>query len=202
MNRTTRLKLLYLIALLALGSATFATVATLYKRGEVIAVALVVLLLVVPGRVQGFFFRDLFKGRRLLQMNRPREALTHLHAFATHVRQRRRQKRLIWLAGSIYTTDVEAMTWNNIGVACANLRSWDEAKAAAAEALRLDEEYPLPHMVLAQISLVEGDRKAAEHHLRRATALGYRATSLDQLVHNMQGLLAKVEGQGGGNGGL
>ncbi|MBK6808265.1 MAG: hypothetical protein IPG81_05065 [Sandaracinaceae bacterium] len=75
------------------------------------------------------------------------------------------------------------------------LGEWSAAREALERALALDVAYPLPHVNLARLALVDGDREQAERHLATAKALGYSGTVLDQLLHEAQSLLARIEGR-------
>jgi hypothetical protein len=85
MNRTLLLKLLYVAVAAFLCSAAWVAVTLAFPDEKVPALVGVGLMLLVPGRLQGVFFRTLFRGRRLLDRGRPREALPHLHASTTQV---------------------------------------------------------------------------------------------------------------------
>ena len=196
MSRTLLLKLLYAVSAIALGGLALLFIATVFRGRETLGAVLVGAVLLVPGRLQGLFLRKLFRGRQLLDSGQPKPALEQLRAFLDQLNQSRWQKRLIWLSWAVYTPDVEAMTWNNIGAAHTELGSWDEAKAAFTHALAVDRKYPLPHLNLATIALVQGDQEEAQRRFESARSLGYRKSSLDQLIHRAQALLARVEGRG------
>ncbi len=98
---------------------------------------------------------------------------------------------------SVYTPDAEAMTWNNLGATHTALGAWDAAHEAFGQALERDPRYPLPQAHLARLAVVRDDRAAASNHLEQAVALGYRATTVDELVHSLHaGLTTQVEGRG------
>ena len=86
------------------------------------------------------------------------------------------------------------MAWNNIGSARLSSGEPSQAKKAFETALIIDPLYPLPHENLARLALLEGDQSEAERRIDEAVQLGYRATPIDQLIHQMQTLLAKAEG--------
>jgi hypothetical protein len=79
MNRTNRLKLGYVVVIACLGAAIVGFLRV--GRPGVGGVVLLALLLLVPGRVQGFFWREFFRGRALLAANDPRGAIPHLERF-------------------------------------------------------------------------------------------------------------------------
>jgi len=195
MNRTHRLKILYVVVLLAL-LAVALLLASRFSPGlgppAIIAVGL---LFFLPGRIQGLFFRDFFRGRRLLGSGLPAEALVPFRLFLEQIERKPWQKRLVWLAWGFYSTDIEAMTWNNIGAAHTELGEWSAAREALGKALAIDGEYPIPHFNLALIASAEGDREQAQREVDAARRLGYRETSVDQLTQQAQSLLARIEGR-------
>jgi tetratricopeptide (TPR) repeat protein len=194
MSRTTALKIGYCLALGALVAvAAFAFWALGGTTGVLVVVGL---LLLVPGRIQGFFFRDLFRGRRLLDAGQPQQSLVYSQRFLDQIRQRPWQKRLLWLSWSIYTTDVAAMALNNIGAAHLELGAWDAAKAALREAIDVDPQYAIPYFNLALIAELEADRQSAEERLAEAAARGYTSSKIDRVVAAGQELLARLEGRG------
>lgn len=196
MNRTVRLKILCVVVLLVLLALALLLSAALFPELGLLAMFAVALLLFVPGRIQGVFFRDFFRGRRLLEIGRPAEALVPFRRFLVQVQRKPRQKRLLWLSWAIYSTDIEAMTWNNIGAAHTELGEWSAAREALSRALATDDQYPIPHFNLALIASAEGDRQEAQRELDAARRLGYRETSIDQLIMQAGSLLARIEGRG------
>ena len=196
MTRTHRLKILYVVVLLALLALALLLGAALYPSLGLPALFAVGLLLFVPGRIQGVFFRDFFRGRRLLGSGQPAQALVPFRRFREQVQRNPWQKRLLWLAWGFYSTDIEAMTWNNIGAAHIELGEWSAAREALGQALAIDGEYPLPHFNRALIATAEGDRQEAQREAEAARRLGYRETSTDELIQQAGYLLARIEGRG------
>jgi len=191
MNRTTLLKLGYLLALAALG---FAAWALIDRHGRRMALPLLLVLL-VPGRVQGVILRDLFTGRQLLDQGHPSKAIEPLERMAEALRSAPWKRKSLWLGWSVYTVDALAMTLNNLGAAHQRSGDRDAARRAFDEARTIDNRYALPHLGLAGLAAMEGDRAATEAHRARAVALGFRGSSVDQLIREAQTVLAAVEGR-------
>src|SRR5690606_36097343 len=143
MNRTLLLKLLYVAAAALLCSVAWFAVTLVSPDQRVLALVGVGLLFLVPGRLQGVFLRNLFRGRRLLDRGRPRQALPHLHAFVDEIGRNPWRRHLIWLAWTVYTPSAQAMAWNNIGAARTELGDWEPAREAFEKALELDDKYPI-----------------------------------------------------------
>jgi hypothetical protein len=194
LSRVTRYKIGYIMALALVGGVVFT--AARASDSEPWVVFTIVLVLLLPGRIQGLLFRDLFRGRRDLDRNSSESALGHFNSFLTTIRAQPWRKPALWLSWSIYTPNVEAMAQNNIGAAQLNLGNLDSAQAALNAALALDSQYPLPHANLALVAALRGDPSTAEHHLEAARKLGYRGAGLDRFVSKTQSVLAAVESHG------
>jgi len=159
-------------------------------------VATIVLILLIPGRVQGLLLRDLFRGRRDLDRNDAESALTHFNSFLSTIKAQPWRKPALWLSWSLYTPNLEAMTRNNIGSAQLTLGDLASAEEAWNAALVLDPLYPLPHANLALVAATRDDKVATRRHLDAARALGYKGAGFDRFVHKTQSILAMVESQG------
>jgi tetratricopeptide (TPR) repeat protein len=195
MSRTTRYKIIYFLSVST--AVAFAVLLTLsIGRDMLMAAGMVALILIIPGRVQGILYRELFRGRLLLEQQRELEAIDHLQRFLADVRARPWLKRMIWLSWSVYTPDVEAMTLNNIGAANLSLGRFEEAERAFGEALALDQEYPLPHFSMAVLNELRGNRILAEEALAESKKLGYVGGAIDAIISRAQSVLARVEGSG------
>ena len=115
MNRTTRYKTLYLMAVLVLAAGVVAIMSTTGAYALTLVFASVVLL--VPGRIQGYFWRDFFRGRRLLGRGNAQDAIPYFMGFLDELVARPWLKRLIWLSWGMHTRDIEVMTRINLGAA-------------------------------------------------------------------------------------
>jgi tetratricopeptide (TPR) repeat protein len=192
MTRTERYKIQYFASI-----AAYAAIAAvlLWQFGfQPITIVVVALLLFVPGRIQGFLWRDLYTGRRLLESGSFSSSVTASEQFIQHVESKPWLRRLWWLQGAIYTRDPVAMARNNIGAAHLELGQFDDAKRAFSEAVALDAEYAVPQFNLAMIAGLEEDDAEKEHRLERAAALGYSQSAIDNFVRNAGAVLARFEG--------
>lgn len=193
MTRTRRRKILYVGSLLALGIAVYGSL--YWLRAPPWAWALSIVLLLVPGRIAGLYYRDFFTGRRLMGARRYADALACFERFLTQVRARPGLKRLIWLHAGIYTRDIEAMALNNIGACHLELNALDRVSEPLQMALAIDPEYPIPHLNFAQLAARRGDQDAARVAAVKASDLGYRDSWLDALIRRGSAALAGLEGR-------
>jgi tetratricopeptide (TPR) repeat protein len=193
MTRTGWYKLGYVAAVLVLGAVTL--MALWFQGGGPGVVAVVAIALLVPGRIVGAYYRDLFRGRRLLDLHAPEASIAYTTRFLEWVRARPGRKRLLWLAWSVYTPDAEAMALNNLGVAHLQMGKLDAAATALRAALAVDPRYPIPYYNLAIERELSDDRGEATRLLAEAERLGLRGTTIDSLIIEAQALLARVEGR-------
>lgn len=166
----------------------------LYFRFSPPAVLLFVILLLIPGRLSGFFWRDFYRGRKLLSMREWEKSLGYFERFLADLKKRPWLKHLIWLNWGIYTRSVEVMTHNNMGVAQLNLGKLAEAEQHFCLAGEIDNEAPLPCYNLALLAQIKGDTEKAGSLLKKSQELGYTGTTYDRLIQAAGAALAQVEG--------
>lgn len=194
LNRTARLKLAYPVAL---GVALTGSVALMTVGSGAWGLLAAGVLLLAPGRIQGAAFRDFFRGRRLFNEGRFEECIPCFERFLARIRRRPALKRLVWLQWTVYSTDIEAMTLNNLGGAYVQLGDADTGERYLHEALRVDPVYPMPYYNLHLIALARGDEAEAERLLAEAHRLGFTGGRVDQAIHQAGSALARMEGRGG-----
>lgn len=194
MSRTAKLKLGYVGVFLVLSFIAGALV--FGSQNPQRAAVFLALALLIPGRLQGWMWRDLFRGRRLHDEGRSEEALRHFNAFQEQLQRRPGLKRAIWLGWAVYTRDVEAMTQNNIGAAHLDQGRLDAATGHFATALRLDPQYAIPYFNLGVIAYVRGQRDDALRSAEKAATLGFTGSSSDRVIEESARLLARIEGRG------
>jgi tetratricopeptide (TPR) repeat protein len=193
MSRTTALKLSYVAAVALL--ASLALYAWKTSEGGLLPLVCLAIILLVPGRVQGVFFRDLFIGRRLLDVGHAEESVPYTERFITAVRKQPWRNKLLWLSWSVYTTNAEAMALNNLGAARIALGDIEAARSALLAARRVDPMYPLPPFNLAVVAAALGASEESRKLASEARELGYSGASVDQAVQAGQSLLAAIEGR-------
>lgn len=193
MTRPTRWKVLYAVALAALGLAAF-TLVTVGRFDTALLIFLAVLLL-IPGRINGRLWRSFYTGRRLLDAGNYEDARSEFERFLVRIRERPALKSLVWFVWAVYTRDVEAMTLNNIGAALLNQGHLESAEQYLEKAVRLDPDYPIPHYNLALVEELRGNRTIAAQSLATAQSLGYRNTSIDKVISEAASIFAYLEGR-------
>ncbi len=122
------------------------------------------------------------------------EAEKAFHKFLADIQERPWIKKLIFLSWGMFTPDIEAMTWNNLGVISMEQGRLEEAKEALEKVVLMDPECPLPYNNLAIIAAAKGDETEAKALFEKSQKLGYTRSSFDQMIHHSGELLARVEG--------
>jgi tetratricopeptide (TPR) repeat protein len=188
-------KVLYPLYILLLLLAVLAVIYTFPKQDELIV--LMVVLLFIPGRIQGHFYREFFRGRREMGAGNLDSALAHFTSFVEIVRRRSWTKRLIWLSFGVYTTDIEAMTYNNLGACYLEKGDLKQARTSLYQALEICPTYPIPFFNLALAYCLAGQRREAARSFRKAKQLGYDMGRVDQVLNSLGQRLADIEGYSG-----
>jgi len=194
MTRTWRNKLLYLLVVMLLAGGSMYLLAV--TRQPVSVWVLLALAFLLPGRIQGYFWRDFFRGRRLLGTSDFPKAEEHFESFLAQIARKPWLKRLIWLSWGMYTRDTEAMTLNNLGACKLESGSLEEAEKFFRKAVSLDPQFAIPYFNLALLAQLRGDAPATNELTEKARSLGYTQSTVDRLVHEAGSLLARLEGRG------
>ena len=194
MTRVARYRIGYLVLLALLAGGAYLSLRA--AGNDRIAVAAAIVLLLIPGRIQGLLLRPLFRGQRELAQGKPGDAVRQFEVFIALLERQTWRSWALWLGWSRYTPSAKAMGYNNLGVAHADLGNASSARQAWERALAIDPLYPVPHANLAALAAAEGNVEQATSLLVRAGQLGYTGGALDQATHRVQQLLAAVESRG------
>jgi tetratricopeptide (TPR) repeat protein len=162
----------------------------------ILGVLLLALALLAPGRILGFFWRDLLRGLRFLQEKRYVESKRHSQLFLVEVKKRPWLKKLIWLGSGSYSRDPEALALNNLGAAELKLGELDLAREHLNASIAVDSLNPLPYFNLGSVHSMLGDKEAAAHYYDKAVSLGFSRSIVDKIVMASQRRFAQDEGQG------
>ncbi len=159
-----------------------------------VGVALVLLLL--PGRVLGFAWRDLLRGLRLLNARRFTESRRHSLLFLEAIRRRPYLRYFVWLGSSSYSRDPKVLALNNLGAAELALGEKAAAQSHFEAAMQFDPHCPLPHFNMGVLFAGQGDLSEARRYFRHAASLGYTNGLSDRIVRAAQNRFAHSDGVG------
>jgi len=174
--KTTR-TLSLVIIILTLGIVTFIGI----RFGWIYTIIIGVIFL-VPGRFQNYYYRDFYSARKLLISKNFEESIELFNKFLEYVQSNPKIKILDYLSLGIYTRDIEAMTYNNIGVGLLHLSNCYESEEHYKKAIAIDPAYPLPHYNLAIVWIIKNDNVTAKKHFKVSEQLGFKGSSFDKFV--------------------
>ena len=190
MNRTLLRKLLYPALLLTI----FGLLIGLFLRGKISTIDLfgIALGLLLLGRLINYPLRHFYQGLHAFKQQKLDEAERSFHIFLERAERRPWIKRLVWWSFGVYTFDLEAMAWNNLGAIYIRQGRLAEAKNCLEKAIALDPKYPKPFFNLAVSAIGEGQTELSTQYFEEAKKLGYAGDSFDQFLTTIQEEYAKV----------
>lgn len=179
---------------LLLGLVLSGSIALAYMLNTLFySVGIILFVLFIPSVIQGFFWHDLFLGRRYLEKGQWKEAAQSFEDFLKKIQKSPWMKHLVWLRWARFTSNVEAMALSNLGVAELNMGNVESADQHFQKASELDPHYPVPYFNLAVISMFQDRKAEAKTFLKKSRELGYSRTDYTQLQHISEALKEKIE---------
>lgn len=180
MSRTTKYKIGYLLLIVV---TSLITLCAFYffkiKNNYLYSIAF---LLFLSGRLQGYYFRDFYKALKLLSNKKYEESILQNQLFLQKIATKPYLKKSNILVWGIYTRDIEAMTYNNLGAAYLELAKLEEATLAFTKAINIDNLYPIPYYNLAVLYEIHKDRAKAEEYSQIAANYGFEASMLNFVI--------------------
>jgi tetratricopeptide (TPR) repeat protein len=149
--------------------------------------------LLLLGRAINYPLRHFYRGLNNFRLRKWDEAEQYFHVFLNDLAQRPWIRYLnFWNSG--YTTNLEAMTWNNLGAIQIEKRNLDAAPEFLNKAAALDARYAKPYFNLAVTAVLKGEQERAKVLFEKATDLGYSGGAFDQFLTRVQEAYAGVNG--------
>jgi tetratricopeptide (TPR) repeat protein len=196
MSRRTLYKGIYFG--MALGAGAISLAVLLHYRFSPTAIAAIVVALLLPGRILGYFWRDLLRGLRLLNAREFEASKICSQAFLGELQSKPWLKSLIWLGSGSYSRDPEALALNNLGAAEIQLGELILARQHLDLAIGVDRLCPLPYYNIGILLRVSGMPGEAEQWFEQAARLGYKRSLSDKIVNASQTRFANTDGRGRG----
>ncbi len=155
-----------------------------------------VLLLLMPGRLHGLVFRDLYTALRAFNQGQYEISLgatkNMLEGLARH--PWKGHQSLAWFG--VYSRSVHSLAFNNLGAAHLCLGQLDEAERALRSAIEHDTLNPLPYFNLAVLERLREAPQQSDEFARRSQELGYTGSVSDAVVQRVDAIYARLEGRG------
>jgi tetratricopeptide (TPR) repeat protein len=194
MNKVRFSKILYILIIVIFVTSIFLIYRKIEPPYNSIFIAIAMVICFIPGRIVGHYFRYFFIARKFLNLKKYENSIEYNKRFIQLLEHKPWIKRLMWFSWGIYTKDIEAMSFNNLGTALLYMGKYDQSKEQFKKAISIDESYSLPYFNLAIIYLIDGDKEIAHNYYRNAEKLGFKGTSFDKLITKIQELYTNREG--------
>jgi ATP-dependent Clp protease adaptor protein ClpS len=158
--------------------------------------AVVIVAMLIPGRVLGYFWSDLLAGLKLLRRKDYASSKRHSERFIADLQRKPWLKNLIWLGSGVYTRDPLVMALNNLGAAEIGLNNFEAARSHLDRAIALDPDCPLPYQNIGMLYLKSGGTwTEATFWSEQAKARGYSGGLSDRLAGAFQSFFALTGGR-------
>jgi tetratricopeptide (TPR) repeat protein len=193
MNRTNLHKIIY-FSVVALGALIILWLFYRFKLNPFETVLLVIVLL-IPGRILGFFWKDLLRGLRLLNAKKYSESKIYSERFLETLSKKPWLKHLIWFGSSTYSRNPKALALNNLGAAEFGLNDFTSARLHFEESITVDGQNPLPYFNMGLLTKAQGDLSEAKSWFEKAANRGFSKNIIDQIISTSQARFAFTDGQ-------
>ena len=150
----------------------------------------------LPGRILGYFWKDLLRGLRLLNAHEFEASKICSQRFLTELSLRPWLKNLVWLGGSAYPRDPEVLALNNLGAAELGLGEFEMARRSLDRAIEVDDLCPLPYYNIGVLLRASGMPEEAEQQFEQAARLGFKRSISDKIIIASQTRFANTDGRG------
>ena len=199
MTRAAKYKALYLairisVPLIVLGVAML--IHQMWRLPPLLPLVLVGLAIVLlqPGLICRFLWRDLIAGQRLLKRKDYAGSKLRSERFIARMHKAPRLKTLIWLGTTSRSRDPEAVAFKNLAVADISLGAYEAAPEYLGKAMALDPENPLLFYYMGLVCVMEGPWLDAKLWFEKAAALGFRDAWSDKIIRAVQSQSASMDG--------
>lgn len=194
MSRTAIYKLTYFVLVLGPAGLLAWFILSRHSATSTAWVILLVVLMLLPGRVLAYFWRNLLRGLRLLQERRFQESKLHSEAFLRELEQKPWLKNLVWLGFGTYSRNPACFAFNNLGAAEIGLGELSSAREHLHAAMQADEASPLPYFNMGVLCTVSDEHDEAQTWYEKAAKLGYSRDVIDRVIGSSQTRLARRAG--------
>lgn len=189
MSRTAVYKSIY-FGIVGLGAV--ALYVAFFYLPPVAMIALIATLF-IPGRILGFFWKDLLRGLHQLKQRNYPESKRCSERFLAELRQKPWLRHFIWLGWGSYSRSPESFALNNLGGAEIGLGEFDSARRHLDASIAADGLNPLPYFNIGVLLAKQGNSEA-RGWFEKSVELGFSRSVVDRIVMASQARLARSEG--------
>ncbi|KXZ40725.1 hypothetical protein SAMN05661008_01463 [Alkalithermobacter thermoalcaliphilus JW-YL-7 = DSM 7308] len=170
MKRVLINRLVYLIIV------TLMLFAALEKKYYIVLIPIISWIL-----VERVFWKNFHEGKKLMRKLKYKSAVEKFNEFLKDIENKPWLKKLRFLNYGVYTHNLKAMTYNNIGICYLESNLLNKATDYFEKAKQEDEQFCIPYYNLAIIELIKDNEEKAFENLKKSIKLGYNRVKMAQL---------------------
>ncbi len=178
-HRVARNRLLYFMVWGSLlGAFAYLTTQYTLEFQELVGLAV---LAILPGRVVSFFWKDFFRGKRLMGYGEWNGATQCFERFLLKIEKSPALKWLMFFSYGLYSFKVEAVALTYAAVCHLHLKEYESAALKLEKALTIDTQYMPAFRSSAMLALLRGSVSQARVYYEKALRHGApRSVAFDQ----------------------
>ncbi len=143
--------------------------------------------------VERIFWKNFYLGKKLLYKKKYKSAVAQFEIFLKDLEERPWLNQLGMFNIGIYTHNLRAKVYNNIGISYLESKAYKRAEEYFNKAIKEDEQFCLPYYNIAIISLIKDKEDKGSEYLQEAIKRGYNKVNFQQLKGYVH-LKYKLEG--------
>lgn len=184
-HRVARNRALYFIVWgILLGAFAYVTTQYTLRFQELVGLAVVAIL---PGRIVSFFWKDFFRGKRLMKYGEWAGASHCFEGFLEKVERVPSLKWLMFFSYGLYSFKVEAVALTYDAHCLLHLKDFEAAARKLERALAIDTQYTAAYRASAALAVLRGSLSQAELFYEKALRYGEpRAVPFDEFRHQVE----------------
>jgi tetratricopeptide (TPR) repeat protein len=150
------------------------------------------LLLLLIGRLVNYPLRNFYRGFSALNGQDWEAAEDYFLTFLKEIEEQPWKKKLMYYNFGNYTSDIDAMAHNNLGLVYLEKGAFDKAEDHLNKALSIDKQYSKAYYNLAVVRLLQQKPEEAKPLFEKAVEFGFENSSYDQFISNVQKVYGEV----------
>lgn len=150
------------------------------------------LLLLIIGRIVNYPLRGFYRGFSALHAQQWDSAENYFLDFLRDIEEKPWKKKLMYYNFGNYTSDIDAMAHNNLGIVYLEKGPLEKAESHLKAAIAIDDQYSKAFYNLAVVRLLQKMPEEAKTLFEKAVELGFENSNYDQFISNVQKVYADL----------
>lgn len=150
------------------------------------------LLILLLGRLVNYPLKNFYRGFSALSNQDWDAAENFFLSFLQELKDQPWKKKLMYYNFGNYTSDIDAMAHNNLGLVYLEKGALDKAEHHLGQALNIDKAYSKAYYNMAVVRLMQKRKEDAKSLFEKAVELGFENSNYDQFISNVQKVYGEV----------